>query len=393
MHGFYHSFHALLAIKKDVKEIYANRFIQQLALSLIGVFIPVYLLDLNYTLFEVLFFLALYYFFMGIFSFLGVFAESKLGGKHTVGLTVPFYIAFFASLFSLEFFRLPLIFVAGLYAVAQQLYWVPTNTEFAKFSDFKSRGSEIGLLATIPRLAAIASPLLGSLILSSFSQGFLFLSNGFEVLFVVVSFLLVFSVVPLFLTPDYKPSIAYNWKKVFSKKNFAFFDAFAFQGVINTVVSFLWPLHVFLCHGEYVVVGAAASSMMVGLAVFNMLVGWLSDKVKKTTLVFAGGISFFLVMVLAFFASSVFEMIVVSVLIGFSTVLINLPLFAEACDEANKENIAEFIVFREVGLSAGRTIQFLFAISIALLFHQNFYFELVFLLPAFTGIYLAFTKK
>ncbi|MCD4739612.1 MFS transporter [archaeon] len=371
------------------REIYANRLLQQLALSLVGIFIPVYLLNLNYSIVEVMAFLGVYYGFMCCLSFVGAFSESRIGEKHTIALTIPLFILFFLLLFSLEFLEggmLTLAFIAGVYALAQQLYWQPTNTEFACCSNKKSRGKEISYLYTFPQFAALVAPLLGAGVLAYY---------GFDTLFLLVGVILVLSIIPLFFSADKKPKLDYEWKKVFSIKNLDLFDAYSAQGVLYSSIAFLWPVYIFyLVDGNILLVGAAGSAIALGVACFTLIVGRLTDKFSKTKLIQAGGLLLFLSMLGALFVGyipSTLNLLIVSLAIGFTSALVDIPLYAKTCDEANKENPAEFMVFRTTGLASGAVLNLSAIIVLVTLLAQTG-LQYAFLLPMVASIYFLMGK-
>ena len=57
--------HNIFRLKSELGEIYLNQVIQTFALALIGVFIPIYLLKLGFSLPVVLGFLAVYFLALG----------------------------------------------------------------------------------------------------------------------------------------------------------------------------------------------------------------------------------------------------------------------------------------------------------------------------------------
>jgi MFS family permease len=78
------------------------------------------------------------------------------------------------------------------------LFWFSYHTDFSKFSRKKSRGKQVGVSKIVTALASVVGPIAGGIILSFF---------GFKVLFLLVSFLLIASTFPLFLSKEiHEPS-------------------------------------------------------------------------------------------------------------------------------------------------------------------------------------------
>ena len=59
--------------KNGLKPIYTMHSIEAFAMSLIGIFIPIYFLTLGYTISSVLIFFIVHYGFLALFSFLAIF--------------------------------------------------------------------------------------------------------------------------------------------------------------------------------------------------------------------------------------------------------------------------------------------------------------------------------
>lgn len=378
----------------DRRELYANRLLQHLAISLIGIFIPAYLLELGYSLLEVLVFVGVYYVSMGGFSFLGAYTEGRLGVKHAISISTPLFIIFFITLFSLDPSKnmpmtIPLFFVAALYGLAQQIYWQPINLEFAKSSDSKDRGKEVGYLQSLPAFSSLIAPLIGAFVLS-------IPALGFTGLFALVCTILVLSIIPLFLTPDLKPTIKYTWIDVFSRCHLDFLDPFAAKGVLFATTGFIWPIHVYyVLNGNLLALGAAGSAISAGLIIFDVIIGRFCDKVDKKKIMLVGGLLTTLSIVYAFFVSSVVDVIIVSFLLGLSIELIGIPLYTAACDRANKEDSMEFFIFRGLGLCTGRIVLLLGAIALVWIAGDNAlaFYKYIFVIPALCGLYFAFSSN
>lgn len=367
--------HFLSKIKNEIQEIYLNRMIHAFALSLISVFVPIYLLNLGYAFNLVLIYLISEYLAFLVFSPISAFLNKKLGVKHTIFLNIPFLLLHFSLLFTLQSFNWPLIFIGISLGISKGLYWISINSDFATHSN-KLLGKQVGYLVSLPKIVVIITPFIGGLII-------LFL--GMHSLIYIVSFLLLSSLVPLFLTADYKPNLKYSWKKVFSKKNIKFFDSFIAKGILF-VSGLIWIFFIHSIVETYSKIGLAVTLGALGAALFTILIGRLSDKYSEKKLLKFGAFSNAFFWLILLFVTTELQIFILAFFKGILFVLISIPLFILACKEAKKENVTEFMVFREIGLSCGKILPIL----ILLFIPQKFMFT--FIMASLASIYFLFVK-
>ena len=97
MHNIHNILHFLtktLGIKKELKELYLNIVLHILAISLIGIFIPIYLLDIGFDLNAVLYFFLVYWFFFMAGAPLVGKLVSRIGTKYTISMRAPTLILY-----------------------------------------------------------------------------------------------------------------------------------------------------------------------------------------------------------------------------------------------------------------------------------------------------------
>jgi MFS family permease len=377
MHLPHLDIYKLVAIRSEIKEIYLASLLHTLAISMVSIYIPIYLLQLGYSLSEALLFLIFFHSGMLVFSLSVVWIESKIGTKHTVALSSLFYLVFFLLLVSIEEFLWLIFFIAIINSFAHSLYWIPINSNFAKYSHKWRRGTEVGYLIGLIKIISLLAPLIGAALIAFF---------GFSILFFVVCIAFLLTALPLFATREYRPRLRRSWRKIFSGANLSFFGAFISKGTLFGVAN-LWPIFVFLIFGKYLLVGLAASATGVGAAIFTVFVGKLSDRIDRNKLIKIGGLANFIVWFLAVFAGGSWYVFAISFSFGFVFALVHIPFFAIACDAASRQNIAEFMAFRTIGINIGRVVIFIVA-----LFAIGFQFQAAFLIAALSSLYFFVTK-
>jgi MFS family permease len=367
--------HRLIKIKNEREEIYLNNVIETFTKALIGIFIPIYLLEIGFSFqWAIMFFIVNWSFHMITSPYAGAIA-SRLGLKHTILYRIPFLIVFFFMLLALEPYpsMMLLIATALVGGFSLSLYWVPLNAEFVKNSDAIHRGEEVGHLIAFPRITTIFAPTLGALIL-----GFL----GFNILFIIVILLIVFSVAPFFATGDYKGSFKFSFRqtKLFMDRRFS--AIFFLRGFMVVSEMLMWPLFIYFTLGNVLDVGIAASLWGLGIALFTLIIGKVSDRTSKRKIMKIGGLGYGITWFVRIFVSTPIEVYLISFIGGIFITVIALTVFSQFCDASEGRNILQWVSFRELWLGVGKVA---FLVAILLLFAG---FEWVFLATGIAGLLL-----
>ncbi|MDA1038362.1 MAG: hypothetical protein O2877_01585 [bacterium] len=93
----------LLFLKnKELDELFASMSLRSFAVSIIGIFIPIYLLQIGFSLVQVFLFFALLSIVHSISSLASIKVACKYGFKHSILFNTPLLIVFFLLLSVLE---------------------------------------------------------------------------------------------------------------------------------------------------------------------------------------------------------------------------------------------------------------------------------------------------
>jgi MFS family permease len=186
---------------KELNAIYTMHSIQGFALSLIGIFIPIYLLILGYSISQVLVFFIIYYLAGLIAAFAAIYIASKIGLRQTLIFRLPFTFVFFILLYLLDSAHIPLGIIAFFGGWQNTLYWIPVHILFTRSAKQKNIGASTGKLFAFPKIASMAGPLLGGFIATFF---------GFKILISVVFIILLISAFPLLLSGSKRATFSFS---------------------------------------------------------------------------------------------------------------------------------------------------------------------------------------
>ena len=274
-------FHHLLLLKilrkKGLREIYAMMSLRTMAMSLISIFVPIYLYTLGYGIQAIILFFIVSSGTHILMCPLSAKISSSLGFKHGMLFSFPFYFIHYVMLSLLAGNGQLIYATAVLFGVAQAMFWVPFHAFFSTLTDGKKRGEEVALLDIFPSICAIIAPLIGGVIILLFGFGTLFVAG--------LAFLLA-AALPLFVTKDIRMPFTLSLKA----------DGFD-RRVAASLVSYntqldatLWPIFIFTIVGSAVIIGGlVAFSVALGFVIV-WIVGRMCDRGYRRKFLRAGSI-------------------------------------------------------------------------------------------------------
>ncbi len=341
--------------KKELSQIYISMAIRGFAVSLLSIFVPLYLYqERGYSLEHTLLFFIFYSLVFAISTPLAAKFSSRYGIKHSVLLSVPFYLAFVLLLYLLPKVKTPLVVIGGLLGLALSFYWMGMHLVFYKASDHKHRGEEFGKRAFFSILSTFFGPLAGGILIKYF---------GFSVVFISASFLLLLSALVLFLSKEEHTRYHFSLKTLFNKNYWKDSLYYVSEGTRVMALGVIWPLFIFVILDDYVSLGLVGG-LLAGLsAILFWMVGKLSDRLGKRKIVrWAVGFEslawFFRALV-----STVAQIFGVTIFGAITRGTLNAPLGAMQYDKARKNTTAYF-VNREIFICLGRILVLVFVLML-----------------------------
>lgn len=395
--------------EKNLKVIFTTHSIDGFAMSLVGIFIPIYFLTLGYPVAAVIKFFIVYYAAGIAGAFLAVYIAGFIGLQRLLIVRAPLVILFFGLMYLLGTHDINIYLIAIVGGVQNLFYWTPINILFARNTESKELGRQQSKMMIFSQMAGLLGPVLGGIIAGSL---------GFKYLLALVFIILAFSSLPLFFLKNaahfsfvktlasvprlfglshphspglaesvlIKPSFKFEFKKLKTlyRKYPKFFWAEVVDNMGEEVEAIIWPIFVYLSLMSIESVGLMGAAIGLGAMAFTIFIGNLSDKYKKENIIKVGAVCLGLVWLARYFTDSAFTIYLISLVSGFITVLYIVPFSTLIIQvgKLDKRILDEFFVFREIPVGLGRIIM----LSIALLFVNN----LPALFPVTGLIYLFF---
>ncbi len=364
---------------EEVHAIYATNVIANLAQSLLGIFIPIYIFNLtqhnavfsgnavtNGMLWTILFF-ALWSLSVVINSFVSPKIIFKLSLKKSLFMSKLFLISSYAFLFLAErdpLFIIPAALFGGMHTT---YYWIPYHIFFVKKADDgdKKYGTEVGKRDFLVNLASSMGPLLGALTIAQL---------GFPVLYAIAIFMLLIATLPILFFVQENPHRNHEFKDVFlnflwNKKYLKTTLALGGNITSNVVFAIFWSLMLYFGLQSFVEIGLLTTFSGILAMILLVVVGKMVDARGKLGIHSVGvGINTILHLTRPFFKSTAF-LYGNGIIDNINSPAYGVPFNAAIYEKSLEGSVSDFLVYRELVLHGVRLV-ILAAIALVL-FYTN----------------------
>jgi hypothetical protein len=365
---------------REVRELFMSRALRDFAVALVMVFEPIYLYREGFGVIAILAFYAVLYALFFFLLPLGYRIARQRGYEKTMALSTPFLILYYLAFFGIAWdWRFIFLALAAL-AIEKMLYWPAYHSDFALWHKGSESGREVAGMAAILSLTGALAPLIGGAVIAL---------GGFTSLFLLVAVILVISNIPMLLTPErVEPEPVPYWpavRRVFKHQNRRHF--WAFMGFGEELIALvLWPVFIGIAVPDLLSLGAIITLAMAVKLAITLYVGGLVDEGARMP-VLRNGVVFsaasWLIRPLANGPLGVF------LFDSFYRVSVNMtivPITAITYDNALDKGGTEYIVFFEMVLSLAKIAACLLGMLVFWLVPDGWW--IIFLIAgAFTVLY------
>jgi len=355
-----------IGFSQGLLSLWFGKLIQEFGLNIFGLFLPIFLYQEFDNLHAVIAWwisISLGYFFLipwaaRVMNVIGLKASLIIG----VLLRAPYLYAFY----KLPEDPVKYAILSAFFLIAiRSFFWLPFQTDSAKFSSKKNRGKQFGLIFSVSSFLSIVAPVIGGFVLDKWDFG---------TLAIISMVVCIISVIPFIFLPPVKEEVSWTYKETF-KYFFHPFNrrmvvAYMADGSVTTINGLFWPLFMFsILNEEFKAMGLITGAILLAGVILRLFIGNLLDKIKKNKLVKIGTIlnsSAWLIKVavataLQVFLSSLYH-ILASIVLRTS---IETLVYEKAADRGHY--IDEYTLIKEMSIHAGKVISLL-VIALLLLF-------------------------
>jgi MFS family permease len=336
-------------MKKLRQSIYAMQSIEGVAGGLVGVFIPLYILTLGYSVRNIFLFFIVNNFATALLFFLAAWLAQRIGISRLIMLRLLFLFAQFYFLFNLQAYPWSFYLIAVLSAFEIAFYWFSLHVVFAKSAEHGAMGEHVSNLFAIPSLFGLLVPLVGA------SVSILL---GFHALFWLAGIFYLAAVLPLFFAGSIPTEVEISPSKIwgYCKKYKKYFGAEMLLNAIGEVEGYILPIFLFLTFHNILSIGVLAAFLGLGSALFTLFIGKFSDKTDKKKILRVSVLAMLLIWLGRYFAATQVQFYILSVLAGFFGVLISVPFTSMIYQNAKQSHVEDFVIFREIPVALGRIL-------------------------------------
>jgi hypothetical protein len=384
---FLSHYHAFSFFKnKELNLFYLAIAIKTFAESLIGIFVPIYLYNLGYSIPMILLFYLLDAFFYVLFSYSCAKVVALIGAKHSILLSAPFLVLYYVGLIFIPKYEVLFFILPAILSVRRTFYFFGYHLNYIRHSDKKNRGKEISFLSALAMFSAILAPFIG---------GSIAYFGGFSLLYIIGSILIICGAIPLFITKDTYDPINFSakelWKTFISKNDRGILISYLGYSVETVVGRIIWPIFLILIVYSIEKTGLiVTASMFLSLGIFYVI-GHLTDTKNKIWLVRLGAVLYFFGWLGRIFADTAIKIFFIDSYKNITEKILIIPWDARNYDLAEERGRFRFLVARDLYFNIIRV--FFFPIFI-LVFYLGFYpFLISFIIAAVFSLGFIFWDK
>jgi len=263
--------------------VYLNELLRRISTSMVGLFIPLYILKETEKIINIPIYYGLYAFSALLFSFYSALLIKKIGVDKGMALGSIFRLLF---LYSLIFASLNHNFFwisAFFFGLTQPFDWLPHHYALAKMAQTGRQFSSAASLSKIvTRLGSTLGPIMG---------GFIIYWFGFSILYIIAGFLIIISALAPFLDNFEKTGMHVSGAEIWLRlkdpgmhKHFIVFGLESFESLISTMI---WPVFLYTAVGSFEKTGSLETiSHLVGI--LSLYISGKAVKSKRYNIIIFG---------------------------------------------------------------------------------------------------------
>lgn len=341
---------SILKDKRPIYRVYITHTLRSIALSIISIYVPIFLFTLGHSLADIILFYTLFHV-SGLLLTIFVFSKliEKFGPLFALKVGNIAQVLFFLLLLALS--AVPALYwgIAVVGGIATFAYWLPLNMILLRNADFNKMGSDLGKFFALPKAFKIVGPLLSAALIPFV---------GFWPIFILASVGVVLSYFPLvgIQTSDIKVTFRLKQMWMALKERGHLFVLEGFDNVLEESEWF-WGIYVYLLIGSLATPGIVGSLEAIGGALFIFFVGKHANK-HAHKMILMGAALFVMISIFRIYIEVPVWAYVATLAGSFAMTFFFVPYTATIYRAVKHKNEEEFIILREIPTVLGRVVMF-----------------------------------
>lgn len=367
----------------DYHRIIAMNTLSGIGTGLIGLFIPIYLLENGHSISVVVTWLLVHHITLLIGAFLTAYVSSIIGLVQCWYVRIGLVVLLFTGLFLIPSYPSILFIVALISGLEAAFFWIPYNILTIRKTEERTMGRSLALASNVASAFGIIVPAVAALIIVTY---------GYNLLFVLAFIFILASIIPVL--PLRHERVTFRFDVPHIKQVVRDNKHFIVPEILDNLgqdAQVMWTLFLFVTAFSVLDIGAlGVISGIVGMIVTHVTGKMIDSSSKKSVVRFgaiATTLTWGLSYLVALYTPTPLVLYIVTTLRGFA-----LGIFASAYGvimfNRARASDEQFILLREIPTIFGRVIVF----SVTLAFIALGKFELSFLMVALISIYFWFNN-
>jgi MFS family permease len=333
---------------RRMRALFVSTAMLNFAAGAMALFEPLYLHSVGLTIPQVILFYAVLYALYFFLLPLGGRICRRHGYEHTILFSSPFLILWYVSLFAIPWNH-AFIAVALVSLVLQKiLYWPGYHANFVTGGASVEQAREVSNMTVIVGLATVLAPAVGGAVIVAF---------GYRTLLLAVSLLILISNIPLLRVPELYEPKPFNYRQAiarpFKKPNRRRALAFAGYGEELTALV-IWPLFMVIVIRNIATLGIIVSVATLASIVATLYIGRLSDEDDRIAVLRSGTLYTAASWVIRTITAGSLGVFLMDSFYRVSKNMLGVPLVATVYDEARDGLTMETVVMYEMSLALGK---------------------------------------
>lgn len=265
----------------EKRELFSSLTIQAIGMSMVQIFLPIYVLQLGYSFTQMSFIFFAQNFLRIPLHLVAMKSIKLFGVKPSLSIGYLLSIAGFVVVSMGQYDLALLLSGLALLALAESFYWDPRIVMSTQVLNRRSIGRNVGAIIILVSLSSALGPLIGGLIGERF---------GVDATLLVAAAVIFAACLPLLITKGVrlpKKALQRNRYRRIPRRHYI---AGAIYNIDGKVASFLWPVFIYMIVGNLSSVGLLFAVTLAMSILITRQAGRWADNGKQSALIAAGSL-------------------------------------------------------------------------------------------------------
>jgi len=370
--------HQLFRIKHtELNEIFLVMGMRSFVTAMIGIFVPIYMYTLGFSLRDIFTFQVEIFVFELCFEYMATVVRTLMGPKHAIAFSMPLLIAYFWMLSTIQTFHWPLLFIAFCGGTSLALFWQGYHYDFSLSKHKGGATKDVSRLNIMISVLGAIAPFIGGVVASNF---------GFNALYGVVIFFLAVVFLPLIKKSETHLPPNLDLRKIKIRDIWRDMVSYGGTGMEGSISLTVWPLFVFSIVKTYQSVGLITSAALILTIFVTWIVGKRVNNSNRHAYIRTSGYLDSLIYILFTLVDTFVQVTFLNFARSLTSALRYAPFVSEYYLHADETSRSEYILIMESAIDIFRIMLFVLLVVATYSFDEKGVLIVGLLLGAFGSL-------